>query len=274
LPKTVCLSEKEAQTLKEFVYHGGILIADYLCGIMDQHGRGRERGILDDLFGIVRDETAGYMNGVGLTEIDGEKYEQPFLKRFTHYDGAYRFQDLVVFERGTKHQAGTKYVGIKNSLGLAHKASVLIQKHTGKGQTIYLNLSPLEYWDPNKRFSAYGETLRKIVSGIMGSAGIQARVRVYEHGNAVNMIESLYWKNGSKHYLGLVKNPTEQKEISIVGQIYAIQGITGQEVEIQLEFKDPIRGLINLRTNKRHGPGQVFRDNFKPWEGNLYEVLH
>ena len=114
LPKTVCLSDKEAQALKEFVYDGGILIADYLCGIMDQHGRGREKGILDDLFGIVRNESAGYMNGVGLTEIDGEKYQKPFLDRFSYYEGAYRYRDIVVFERGTKHRPGCKAVEIKD----------------------------------------------------------------------------------------------------------------------------------------------------------------
>jgi hypothetical protein len=274
LPKTVCLSEKEAQALREFVYHGGTLIADYLCGIMDQHGRGRERGILDELFGIVRSESAGYMNGNALTEIDGEEYEQPFLKRFTYYNGAYRFQDSVVFERGTRHQAGTKGVEIKDNLGLFHRASVIIENHTGKGRTIYLNVSPVEYWDPSKRFSGYGETLRKTVSAIMDSAGIQPRVTVYERGDAANMIESLYWKNGNRHYLGLVKNPTEQKDLNIVGQLFEVQGITGHEVEIQLKFKEPIRGVVNLRTNKSHGPGQVFRDNFKPWEGNLYEVIY
>jgi hypothetical protein len=273
LPRTICLSDLEAKALRDFVMEGGTLVADYLCGLLDGHGKGHAKGILDDLFGIIRNESAGYMNGKGLTEIDGEECEQPFLKRFTYYNGAYRFQDIVVFERGTKHQAGTKYIEIKNNLGLVNKASVLIKKETGKGQTIYLNLSPLEYWDPSKRFSGYGHTLRKIVSGVINSTGIHPRVTVYERGNAANMIEPLHWKNGNKHYLGLVKNPTEQRELKTVGQEFEAQGITGQEVEIQLEFKEPIQGLINLRTNKRHGPEQVFHDNFKPWEGNLYEVI-
>ena len=274
LPRTICLSDREAQALRDFVMEGGTLVADYLCGVLDEHGKGRTKGALDDLFGVLRDESAGYMNGKGLTEIDGEEYEQPFLKRFTYYGGAYRFQNIVVFERGTRHRAGMKGIEIKDNFGLFHRASVIVEDRAGKGRTIYLNLSPIEYWDPSKRFSGYGHTLRKTVSAVMSPAGIQPRITVYEGGNAVNMIESLYWKNGNKHYLGLVKNPTEQKELNRVGQIYAIQGITGQEVEIQLEFKDPIRGLINLRTNKRHGPGQVFHDNFKPWEGNLYEVIY
>lgn len=274
LPRTICLSEAEAQVLRRFVAQGGTLIADYLCGVLDEHGRGRARGALEDLFGITRDESAGYMNGDGLTEIDGEEYEQPFLKRFTYYDGAYRYKDIVVFERGTKHRGSAKAVEIKDTLGLFHRASVLIKNRAGKGQTIYLNLSPVEYWDPGRRFSDYGQTWRKLILGIMNPAGIQPRVMVYEHGNPVNMIECLYWKKGKKHYLGLVKNPTEQNELAAVGQTFRVQGITGQEVDIHLEFKKPIRGLINLRTNKYFGPGQVFRDRFKPWEGNLYEVVY
>lgn len=274
LPKTVCLSEKEALALKKFVYNGGILIADYLCGIMDQHGRGRERGILDDLFGIDRDESAGYMNGVGLTEIDGEKYQKPFLDRFSNYEGAYRYKDIVVFERGTKHRPGCRGVEIRKFLGKFHQASVIIENQFGKGRTFYLNLSPLEYWDPERRFSNYGRDFRKIVSDMMNTAGLSPRIEIFEGDHVINMIEPLYWRNGNKHYIGLIKNPTEQKELSRLGKFLEVQGITGQMVEIRLEFKDPVRGLINLRTDKNFGPGRIFFDKLKPWEGNLYEVLH
>jgi hypothetical protein len=274
LPKTVCLSEKEAKTLKEFVYHGGVLIADYLCGIMDQHGRGREKGILDDLFGIVRDETAGYMNGVGLTEIDGEKYQKPFLDRFSYYDGAFRYKDLVVFERGTKHRLGCRGVEIRKFFGKFHQTSVIIENQFGKGRTFYLNLTPLEYWDPQRRFSNYGRNFRKIVSDMMNAAGLSPRIKIYENDRVANMIEPLYWRNGNKHYVGLIKNPTEQKELPRLGNLLEIQGITGQEVEIKLEFKGPVRGVINLRTGKNLGPGRIFFDKLKPWEGNLYEVLY
>jgi len=274
LPKTICLSDREVNALRAFVKEGGTLIADYFCGLLDEHGKGRPQGALDDLFGIERDESAGYMNGVGLTEIDGEKYEQPFLKRLTYYNGAYRYKDIVVFERGTKHVPGAKGIEIKDRWGLFHCTSVLIKNRGGRGHTIYLNLSPIEYWDPGKRFSSYGDTWRKLVSGIMESAGLEPRVCVYERGDAANTIECLFWRNGNKHYLGLVKNPTEQKELKAVGKGSRVQGITGQEVEIRLEFREGIRELINLRTDKHLGPGQVFHDRFKPWQGNLYEVVY
>ena len=274
LPKVVCLSDKEAQALKEFVYEGGILIADYLCGMMDQHGKGREKGVLDDLFGIVRDESMGYMNGKGLTEIDGERHQKPFLNRFSNYDGADRYREMVVFERGTKHRPDCKAIEIKKLLGQVHQSSVMIENQFGKGRTFYLNLSPVEYWDHDRRFSKYGGEFRKIVSDIMETAKLSPRLRIYEGDHLINMIEPVYWRNGNKNYIGFIKNPTEKKELLRLGDLSEIQGITGQEVQIRLEFKDPVRGLINLRTNNRHGPGKVFHDSFKPWEGNLYEVFY
>ena len=274
LPKTICLSNREAEIFRRFVGQGGILIADYLCGVFDEHGKGRIQGVLDDLFGIERDEQAGYMNGKGLTEIDGEKYQQPFLERFTYYDGAYRYKDIVVFERGTKHKAGTEAIRIDGAFGLFHNASALIKNRIGKGEAVYLNLSPVEYWDPKKRFSSYGHTWRTLVSEILNSAGVQPRVTIYERGNTANMIECLYWKNGDKHYLGLIKNPTEQGDRKAVAETVSTQGITGQEVDIHIEFNNRHVGLVNLRTNEHLGVNQVFRDRFKPWEGNLYEVVH
>jgi len=274
LPRTICLSDREAEALTHFVMEGGVLIADALCGVMDEHGKGRPKGALDDLFGIKRDESAGYMNGKGLTEIDGEKYQQPFLERFTFYDGAHRYKDIVVFERGTKHTHGASGVEIKGSLGLFHRASVLMKKRIGKGQAIYLNLSPIEYWTASQRFSSYGRAWRKIISDILNESGLRPRVTVYEHNNTANMIECLYWKNGNKHYLGLVKNPTDNKELETIGQSSVIQGITGTGVEINIEFNEGPVALINLRTNANLGVGRVFRDQFKPWEGNVYQVTY
>jgi hypothetical protein len=85
------------------------------------------------------------------------------------------------------------------------------------------------------------------------------------------MIEPLWWKNGDKVYLGLVKNPTEHRELARLGKIDPIRGITGEEIEIRLEFENPVV-LIDLKKKKHLGDGKVFRDHFKPWEGNLYQV--
>jgi len=271
LPKTICLSEVESLALKSFVERGGTLIADNLCGLMDDRGKGCPQGALDDIFGLIRDETLGYMNGRGLAEIDGERYERSFLERLTHYHGAYRYKDIVVFERGTRPAKGAEGVEVKGTSSLLEGPSVLIRNQIGRGQTIYLNLSPIEYWHPDKRFSAYGNEWRSLVLEILQRAGIEPRVKVYENGHEVNMIECLYWKSGQRRFLGLVKNPTKQRLRKFLGCLNEVQGISGEESEVRLEFRNPV-SLVNLRTHQNLGVGQIFHDRFRPWEGNLYQA--
>ena len=248
--------------MRSFVEQGGTLVADYLSGVFDEHGKARKVGALDDLFGVRRNDEAGYMDGKGLTEIDAEKYEKPFLKRFTHYDGALRHKGIVMFERETENE-------FQVLTPSSDAPSIIIEKSVDKGKSFYLNLSPLEYWDTERRFSEYGEKWREITESILIQAGLRPRVKVYEKGSALNMIESLFWKNGEKVYLGLVKNPTTGKEKARVGNV---QGISGEETEIRLEFQDEVE-LVDLRAKKSLGKGRVHMDRFRPWEGNLYQVI-
>jgi hypothetical protein len=95
----------------------------------------------------------------------------------------------------------------------------------------------------------------------MHTAKLSPKVRIYEGDHVISMIEPLYWRNGNKSYIGLIKNPNEQKELPRLGNLLEIQGITGQEVQIRLEFKDPVLGLINLRTEKNFGLGRIFLTN-------------
>ena len=53
LPACLCLSDAEAVAIEAFCRRGGTVVADYLPGVWDQHGRGRAKGgVLDELFGI------------------------------------------------------------------------------------------------------------------------------------------------------------------------------------------------------------------------------
>jgi hypothetical protein len=56
LPACLCLSDAEARVIEAFCRRGGTVIADYLPGVWDQHGRGRGNGgALDSLFGVKHD---------------------------------------------------------------------------------------------------------------------------------------------------------------------------------------------------------------------------
>ncbi|NOX32925.1 MAG: hypothetical protein GXP56_04205 [Deltaproteobacteria bacterium] len=252
LPKTICLSQKEAHAFKRFVENGGVLVADYLCGIFDAHGKWRKTGILDDLFSVKRNDITGYLNGKGITEINAEQYKKPFDKRFTYYKGAFDFKGIVIFERGTQKRLSK----ISNDNGLPDH---IIKNRLKKGFSYYLNLTPVKYWSSQIRFSRAGENWRTIISSILNSAGLKPRVRVFAEDSS-KMMESLFWKNGENTYLGIVKNPSDNFE-----------SIKGKPVKITLAFTKKVV-LKNLRTKREFQREKVFKDNFLPWEGNIYQI--
>ena len=57
LPACYALSDVEAERIADFCRRGGTVIADFGCGLFDQHGKGRSRGALDELFGLKHDGT-------------------------------------------------------------------------------------------------------------------------------------------------------------------------------------------------------------------------
>jgi hypothetical protein len=177
LPQVLALSATEAVALRRFVEDGGTLIADSLCGLLTETGRGRSVGALDKLFGVSRDERQGYLNGRTLTEIDGEWAAEPLPRRLHAYNGALRKGALVVYERGTRVQAGTP-------------------------RARYLNLTPAAYWYPTYRHSVVGAEWRALVDGLLHDAGLRPRVQV----EGAFGVEALLWRNGAQYGLVLIDN--------------------------------------------------------------------
>lgn len=267
LPKTVCLSNMEVQALRDFVENGGTLVADYLCGMMDEHGKARPAGALDSLFGIRRSDRDGYFDGKGLYEIDAEKYKKPFLNRFTHFKGAGRHNGIVIVEKGTyaddkgstKSDAGSTFPKTPDAI---------IENSPGKGRTAYLNLAPLEYWSHAKRLSDYGRNWRDIVASILEKSGLTPRVSIAFDGKAGHMPEALFWKNKDRLFMGIVINPSEKDNLKDTRDA---SGINGDETDITLRFNHAVTAT-NMRTGRHFPAGVSFTDRFKPWEGNLYEI--
>ncbi len=52
LPESIALSDKEARQLKDFVESGGVLLCDRMVGEWDEHGRKRQRTVLEEHFGM------------------------------------------------------------------------------------------------------------------------------------------------------------------------------------------------------------------------------
>jgi hypothetical protein len=237
LPQTICLSDVESNALRNFISSGGTLIADNLCGLLTETGRGHKKGSLDDMFGVTRDEAQGYLDGSGITEIDGEYYNQPFPKRLHAYQGANRRGTMIVYERGT----------------------AVTPPQRSKGKAIYLNLTPAAYsYFPN-RSSDFGIQWRDLLGGILRSAGLKPRVEV----TGSTWLESLLWRRGSHYCLAIIKNPSEDN--------YAPLDESANQIRVTLNL--PAGTVKNLRTGKVFGNTSTFTDAFLPHEANLYDLV-
>lgn len=253
LPQTICLSDGEAGALRRFVQSGGTLIADSLCGLLNETGRGRRSGALDDLFGIRRDEARGYLNGRTITEVDAEQFQKPFTERLAAYRGARQFRSMIVHERGTRASTAAVFEG-------AGDAHVLIRRTAEKGRSLYLNLTPLAYSDFSFRAGAMGTAWRDVIGETLRDAGLRPRVEIESAAGREPWMESLLWRNRDRYCLALLKNAPE-----------ILDAEPNEAKEITIRIALPARDLRNLRTGRSFGNGQTFRDRFTPWEANLYE---
>lgn len=177
LPQVLCLSDIEAAALRDFVRAGGTLIADNLAGLLTETGRGRARGVLDDLFGVRRDESKGYLDGRTLTEIDGEYYAEPLPRRLHAYSGSLKRGELIVYERGTT-------VAAENP------------------RAVYLNLTPAAYSYFPYRSGEMGRQWRDLLGKILERAGLQRRVEI----EGESWMESLLWRKQDRYCLAVIKN--------------------------------------------------------------------
>jgi Beta-galactosidase trimerisation domain/Beta-galactosidase len=259
LPQTLCLSEREARALRQFVRSGGMLIADTLCGLLSETGRGRKAGILDDLFGIVRDESRGYLNGQTIVEVDAENFQKPFPERLHAYDGALSYRSMIVFERGTKAASG--------STGeTARTAVVLIRRKVEKGETLYLNLTPLAYAYFPYRAGKVGQAWREVIGKMLGDSGLRPRVEIYSRDEQELWMESLLWRNANRYCLAVLKNVLGSADAPD-----AMKMIEQEPKEIMIRLTLPVREVRNIRTEKSFGDVSSFNDRFNPWEASLYE---
>jgi hypothetical protein len=260
LPRTLALSDAEAAAIRRFAEAGGTVIADYLPGVFDEHGKGRSRGALDDLFGVERDPSGGVLDGEHIAEVNGELYNQPLSERLNHA-GALRWEGLVAYERGLRAVAGEAF-------GQAGDAAVLVGRNVGDGRAMYLNISVIPYL--LVRYGAEGAPYREGVTQYLEQAGIKPRVRVFEGGVELPNVERLLWRKDGRQYLCLMWNALSRSRIDGVDVDRSV--IDGPARTITVRLSNELKGLRNLRTGKDLGTGSEFEDTWLPCEANVYEV--
>ena len=246
LGRTLALSDEEAGELKRYARAGGTVIADYLPGVFDAHGKGRETGALDDLFGVSRDATAGVLNGLTIAEVNGELYQKPLAERLS-YDGALRWQDDVVYERGLK--------SVDSTIAMIRK-----------GRAVYLNLTPLPY--VIGRYEATGARWRDRIGRLLAEAGVKPLATLQVDGAPTVGVELLRWVTANGVVYAVVANPLRQASVDGPGRMAAL--LSDQPADLRLDFGRTVHGLRNLRTGRVFGDVEVVADAWVSCEANLY----
>jgi len=235
LNRVLCLSDAEAAAIRAFSAKGGTVIADHLCGVFDEHGKAREKGALDDVFGVTHDLAKGILGGKTLTEVDGERGGSLSEKTWV-IEGAATHWDLPVFERGLSGAV------LRN------------------GKNVYLNLSPVGYL--LQRAKHGGRAWTDGLASLLRDAGVTPRLSLSEPET-----EAIFWKNPDRMTLCVLKN--KDRKASIDG--FGSAGAVGDgRIRLKLTFAKAVKDLKNERTGKTLGDGRDFEDDLTPWEANVY----
>jgi len=228
LPACFALSDAEAQKLAEFAARGGVVVADFMCGLFDERGRGRTKGALDDLFGVRHDgsETrAEFFGGRLFVESDQEKGY-----------GSGSFRQLL----------DTAPCRTRDGFAIAERRL----PPEGKGR--YLNLSPQRYL----QFREEGRAEASHVARFVAPLGIEPWVLPEGPTGRPRNVEVTYFAKGERTYLFVVANPPLQRD--------GTRRPSRAPIRFDLRFAAAVRDVVDERTGAKLGDGDRFPVEFDP----------
>ncbi|MDB6174936.1 MAG: hypothetical protein JWL59_4247 [Chthoniobacteraceae bacterium] len=248
LPACLCLSDAEARQIKAFCQRGGTVIADYLPGVWDQHGKGRaDGGALDEMFGTHHD------SALHASDIFGGKL-------WVEVD-----QDANFSWKSYEEFLTNKNTCIKETSGFYRAVRALpVDKvnHFGRGTAVLMNLSP-QWYNAYRTAGAAASAKRGVFMHHLSDAGITPRVRLKSADESTHGYEMTYWAKAAgsskRTILFLCLNP----EISgtALGGGNSV-GLKSALVPVTLQFAKEVQ-LRDERTGKEMGSGKEFSFDWK-----------
>jgi hypothetical protein len=251
LPACFALSNIEARRIEEFCRRGGTVVADFGCGLFDQHGKGRRRGALDGLFGV---------------QHDGSESRQDFfagkLWVETDQDKAYsyhRYRDLFA----------TLACRLEGGFAVAERRlPVRTVRQIGRGTAVYLNLSPQRYLQYREEGSA-SDAHRNVFLEHVLAAGSKPWVRVTSGASRPRNVEVTYWsKDGRTLVFVVQKAVTSGSEAGGGGA----EGLADKDIPVELEFPVDVADVVDERSGKLLGSGRRFSFAFHTTEAVFLSI--
>lgn len=250
LPACYALSDIEAARLRAFCERGGTLIADFACGLFDQHGRGRTAGPCDDIFGVTHDGT----------ETAADLFA-PRLWVETDQDAGYSYRRYAEL-------FGTLPVELQDGFASAEKR---LPVHTvspiGEGRAVYVNLSPQRYLQ-YRQDGVADPSRRDVFVRYVRDAGVVPRLQVTgPDGKRPRDIEVTTWRKDGRMLCFVVRN-AEVSGSAVGGG--GVEGLRNWRGPITVRFPEHVRACRDERTGRVLGDGDTFTFDFVPTEAAFF----
>jgi hypothetical protein len=246
LPAAIALSDVEARRIREFCRAGGTVIADYMPGLWDQHGRGRAGGgCLDDMFGVEHDPDlrAGdvFQNRLW-AEVDQE----------ANY--GYKTYDGLLTNRNTCIKDPCGFNRAVRNMDVGH-----VRKY-GRGTAVLMNLSP-QWYNAYRVQGARQAARREVFMKHVRDAGPKRWVKITgADAEKVHGYTVTYWRQGGRTIVFVVFRP------EITGSMLGggnAAGLKTDEVGIMLQFAGKVRNARDERDGRNLGDSDHFRFTWK-----------
>ncbi len=254
LPAVLCLSDAEARRIRAFCRKGGTVIADYLPGLFDPHGRGRkEGGVLYDLFGVRHDP------GLSARDVFQERLWVDVDQEKQY--GYQTFETLLGSDNTCLKGPGGFNKAVREMKGPF--------VHTfGKGKAVLLNLSP--QWYNAFRARGHKDALRReTFMRHLHASGLERWVEIENAGEAAHGYEITYWKKDGGILLFVCFNP--EINAAPTGGGHAARLKNGV-LPIRLKFSRPMKDVRDERTGRKLGDGSTFELDWKMNEAVVLSV--
>jgi hypothetical protein len=240
LPACYALSSIEAQRISDFAARGGTVVADFACGLFDPHGRGRQTGVLDSLFGVRHDgrETrADFFGGRLWVETDqDEGYDAKTWRELFDTVEPRLHRGFAVAERGLP---------------------VETVRSAGKGRAAWLNLSPQRYLMLRQEGKATAEHRQVFLAPVLATVTpwIQARALAASPAGRSIPLEITYWRKDGRTLVLVLQNVPVSGTSTGKG---GAEGLVEARIPIEIRLGAPVRGVRDERTGKQLPDGERF----------------
>lgn len=175
MPTVQALTDRETEQIKAFVADGGMVVADWLTGIRDGHGKRRESFPIDEVFGIVRNARMDIFRG--RLELAGSA---------GGIDA-----DLVLFDRELELFSETTTAEPLGSM-ISFKAGMV--NRFGSGLALYLGF-PIEGYVAD-RYRGHAEPLREFFRRVLAAGGVEAPMTVRDETGALDGMKTARFARG------------------------------------------------------------------------------